>query len=236
MSELVFVRHGQASFGAASYDKLSDRGIEQVRQLRRHWQGLNTSFDCIYSGNLQRQVETARELMPLVAEGEQNYRVHPGFNEYNGDPLMQIYLRDHAGEGSFAPGLQFPIQDARLFQKVFEAATDKWINNALVPAAEDQRFEHWPDFQQRVHSAIDELMERHQNGSRVLISTSGGVIALALQRALGFPDAQVISTNWMVYNSSVTRLRYGQGKLSLTLFNAITHLETPELQTLVTFR
>ena len=37
MSELVFVRHGQASFGAASYDALSERGFEQVRELARHW-------------------------------------------------------------------------------------------------------------------------------------------------------------------------------------------------------
>ncbi|GIT63997.1 MAG: hypothetical protein Ct9H300mP22_3970 [Gammaproteobacteria bacterium] len=38
MSELILVRHGQASFGQKSYDKLSDLGIEQVRILARHWQ------------------------------------------------------------------------------------------------------------------------------------------------------------------------------------------------------
>ena len=66
MSELIFVRHGQASFGAASYDALSDLGFEQVRELARHWQTTGDSFDHICSGTLQRQRETAGELLHLV--------------------------------------------------------------------------------------------------------------------------------------------------------------------------
>ena len=66
MSELVFVRHGQASFGQKSYDKLSELGIEQARILAQHWQALGEEFDHIYAGSLLRQQETARELLPLV--------------------------------------------------------------------------------------------------------------------------------------------------------------------------
>jgi broad specificity phosphatase PhoE len=79
-------------------------------------------------------------------------------------------------------------------------------------------------------------MARHDNGSRVLVSTSGGVIALALQRVLGLPDAQVIAANWMVNNSSVTRIRYGGGRVSLSLFNGLSHLEKPQLRDKITFR
>lgn len=236
MSELIFVRHGQASFGAQSYDKLSPAGIEQVRQLSRHWGELGEKFDHLYAGNLRRQQETASELLQHVEGSPPEIRTNPAFNEYNGDPLIAIYLRDHATEGGFVPGLRLPIAEERLFQRVFEAATAKWIRGELVPGEEDVNFEPWQDFQKRVHSAMDELMDTHQNGSRVLISTSGGVIALALQRALGFPDAQVIATNWMVHNSSVTRIRYGNGKISLTLFNNLAHLERPELRHMVTFR
>ncbi|MEZ5491222.1 MAG: hypothetical protein R3F50_13010 [Gammaproteobacteria bacterium] len=46
----------------------------------------------------------------------------------------------------------------------------------------------------------------------------------------------MIATNWMVHNSSVTRIRYGGGKISLTLFNNLAHLEKPDLQHMVTFR
>ena len=235
MSELILVRHGQASFGAESYDKLSELGIEQVRQLAMHWQSTGDAFDHIVSGELLRQRETAAELIHLVTGSPSEPEIIPGLNEYNGDPLMQIYLRDHAADEGFVD-IEWPIRDSRLFQKVFEAATAKWIAGELHPLAEDSSFEHWQDFQSRVHGAIDAIMAKHPAGKRVILSTSGGVIAMALQRVLDFPDHQVIATNWMVNNSSVSKIRYGNGRVSLTQFNSLPHLERDGVQEMITFR
>jgi broad specificity phosphatase PhoE len=236
MSELILVRHGQASFGAESYDKLSDKGVEQVKILSQHWQALGESFDHIYSGTLLRQRETAQELLPLV-EGEPTASVqHAGFNEYNGDPLIRAHLRDMREAGDLSGPAQWPIQDERLFQKIFEKATARWIVDDLDPRDDIADFERWSDFKARVYAALDEVMARHGSGSRVIVSTSGGVIAMALQRVLNFADDQVIATNWMVRNSAVSRIIYGRGKLSLTQFNNLAHLETPEKQQLITFR
>ena len=236
MSELILVRHGQASFGAESYDKLSDKGVEQVKILSQHWQALGESFDHIYSGTLLRQRETAQELLPLV-EGEPTASVQlTGFNEYNGDPLIRVHLRDMREAGDLSGPAQWPIQDERLFQKIFEKATARWIVDDLDPRDDIADFERWSDFKARVYAALDEVMARHGSGSRVIVSTSGGVIAMALQRVLNFPDDQVIATNWMVRNSAVSRIIYGRGKLSLTQFNNLAHLETPEKQQLITFR
>lgn len=233
MSELIFVRHGQASFGAQSYDKLSPLGEEQVRLLAAHWHENGERFDHLYSGQLLRQRETAQILRPLVDADAGDPRIHTGFNEYDGMPLINIYLRDHHPASE---SLSLPIHDRAVFQRVFEGATAHWIAGTLLPGSEDVGFEPWRDFQARVHGAMDELTARHPQGSRVLVSTSGGVIALALQRALALPDAQVIATNWMVNNSSVTRLRYGDGKLSLVQFNALAHLEKPGLRGKITYR
>ena len=236
MSELILVRHGQASFGAESYDKLSDKGVEQVKILSQHWQALGERFDHIYSGTLLRQRETAQELLPLV-EGEPTASVQlAGFNEYNGDPLIRAHLRDMREAGDLSGPGQWPIQDERLFQKIFEKATARWIVDDLDPRDDIADFERWSDFKARVYAALDEVMARHGSGSRVIVSTSGGVIAMALQRVLNFPDDQVIATNWMVRNSAVSRIIYGRGKLSLTQFNNLAHLETPEKQQLITFR
>ena len=236
MSELILVRHGQASFGAESYDKLSDKGLEQVKILSQHWQALGERFDHIYSGTLLRQRETAQELLPLV-EGEPTASVQlTGFNEYNGDPLIRAHLRDMREAGDLSGPAQWPIQDERLFQRIFEKATARWIVDDLDPRDDIADFERWSDFKARVYAALDEVMARHGSGSRVIVSTSGGVIAMALQRVLNFPDDQVIATNWMVRNSAVSRIIYGRGKLSLTQFNNLAHLETPEKQQLITFR
>ena len=236
MSELILVRHGQASFGKESYDKLSDNGIEQVKVLSRHWQEMGERFDHAYSGSLLRQRETAAELLNLVQGSPAAATQMEAFNEYNGDPLIRIYLRDFASDHNDLGQVNWPISDPKLFQKVFERATSKWIRNELNPQSTDHDFEYWRDFQSRVHQGIDELMARHPKSSRVLLSTSGGVIAMTLQRVLQFPDEHVISTNWMVHNSSVTRLRYSGERLSLTQFNNLAHLEKTDLAHMVTYR
>lgn len=234
MSELVLVRHGQASFGAESYDKLSATGLQQVQVLAQHWQSMGEQFDVVYAGTMLRQRETAIALQSTVKEPQLN--IHAGLNEYNGEPLLRIYLRDHAIREGFADDIAMPIKERKTFQRVLEAATRHWINGTLNPGTEDTDFESWKSFQSRVHGALDEIMLQHTGGARVLIATSGGVIALALQHALKLPDNQAIETNWMVYNSSVTRLVYGRGKVSLSSFNALTHLETPTLRELITYR
>src|SRR6056300_883174 len=146
MSELILVRHGQASFGAESYDKLSDKGVEQVKILSQHWQALGERFDHIYSGTLLRQRETAQELLPLV-DGEPTASVQlTGFNEYNGDPLIRAHLRDMREAGDLSGPAQWPIQDERLFQKIFEKATARWIVDDLDPRDDIADFERWSDF------------------------------------------------------------------------------------------
>tara|TARA_B100001057_G_scaffold79863_1_gene75036 strand:- start:23118 stop:23825 length:708 start_codon:yes stop_codon:yes gene_type:complete len=235
MSELVFVRHGQASFGAASYDALSERGFEQVRELAKHWLETGQSFQAIYSGTLQRQRETAVELLPVVEHQAPSTRME-SLNEYSGDPLMRIYLRDHAArEGTSIPDA-WPVKDNKTFQSILEAASACWIRDELEPEDSDQDFEYWRDFKQRVYAAIAQIMEAHTGGSRVLVSTSGGVIATALQLVLGFSDQQVIATNWMVHNSSVTKVRYGGGRVSLVQFNSLPHLERRGRHHLITYR
>ena len=145
-------------------------------------------------------------------------------------------MRDHSAGDGFPPMERKHFRDERKFQQLIEAATLKWIQGELQPQSQDEGFESWADFQRRVHSAIDEIMQRHSGNARVLISTSGGVVATAMQRVLQFPDEQVIRTNWMVHNSSVTRVKYGQGKLSLTQFNNLSHLEGSGLQHMITYR
>lgn len=233
MSELIFVRHGQASFGAESYDKLSPLGVEQVRQLARYWQSIGETFDHLYCGDLLRQKETATELLPLLTQPTPSMTVHSALNEYDGGPLIDIYLRDHHPKDD---PQTLPIQDRKKFQLIFEETTTRWIKGELAPTEKDTDFEPWIDFRTRVHGVIDELMRKHSGGSRVLVSTSGGVIALALQRVLNLPDEQAIAANWMVNNSSVTKLRYGGGRVSLTLFNGLSHLEAPELREMITYR
>ncbi len=236
MSELIFVRHGQASFGAETYDKLSETGIRQAQILADYWLDRGDTLDYMYSGSLLRQRETADPLLPMLKDGSNRYRTHEGFNEYSAAPLLDIYLRDHVERDITDAAVTANDLEKKFYQPTFEAATNKWIEGKLKPSTADADFETFAAFQSRVCQAVEEVMEAHGKGSRVLVSTSGGVIAMALQKVLGFPDKQVIATNWMVKNSSVTTIQYGGGRMSLTQFNGIPHLDTVEHRSLITYR
>ena len=58
MAELVLVRHGQASFGADDYDRLSELGWQQSRWLGEYFRERGAAFDLILRGSLRRHAET----------------------------------------------------------------------------------------------------------------------------------------------------------------------------------
>ena len=61
MASIYVIRHGQASFGAANYDKLSELGCRQAEVLGHYLRECNIHFDAVYSGDLQRQQKALEE-------------------------------------------------------------------------------------------------------------------------------------------------------------------------------
>lgn len=59
MSVLTLVRHGQASFMAEDYDRLSPTGEEQARRLGRYWTSRGIVFDRVCHGPAKRHIRTA---------------------------------------------------------------------------------------------------------------------------------------------------------------------------------
>ena len=79
MGALYLVRHGQASFGAADYDQLSELGARQCRRLGEHWQRRGMRFDAAFSGTLRRQrlsLAAIGEALGGLPEPEQIGRAH----------------------------------------------------------------------------------------------------------------------------------------------------------------
>src|SRR5258706_11064963 len=68
MSRLVMVRHAQASFGAAEYDRLSTLGHEQARRLGAHWAAQEMIFDRVFVGPRQRHRHTAEIVGAILVE------------------------------------------------------------------------------------------------------------------------------------------------------------------------
>src|SRR4029453_8057845 len=93
MSTLYLVRHGQASFGTDNYDQLSATGRAQAQALGRYFAGLGERIDRIYSGSLQRQLQTAEVLVAELGGGNPEIGIDAAFNEYDSDVILQTFAK-----------------------------------------------------------------------------------------------------------------------------------------------
>ncbi len=228
MSELFIVRHGQASFDADDYDQLSEVGYQQAAILADHWQSMERRFDSLYCGSLKRQKQTAEGVAKQVNNPEPG--ILEGLNEYSSHEILNAYREQFAAADGFAADGN--MKERGFFQRFLEAACLRWVRGEL----ESGDIEKFADFKARVGNAFAKIMEENAKGKKVVVATSGGVIALAVQTVLKMPDEQAINLNWMVYNSSVTRINYSGSRVSLSVFNSIPHLEQPHQRDKITYR
>jgi len=227
----VLVRHGQARTFDAHSDRLSPTGEEQARALGRFWAGCGAAFDEVWSGSLERQQRTAQIAgESYAAHGGRwpELRVDEALNEYDSAGMLgrlapALAARD-AGFRALAETFE-RLRDTpecnRHFQRMFERLVAAWLAGA--PAAEG--VEPWADFNARVRAALRGILQAEGRGRRVAVFTSGGVIGLAVQSALGAPERVALELNWRVRNASLTEFTFGGGRIALDSFNALPHLD-----------
>ena len=84
-------RHGQASFGADDYDRLSPLGERQATLLGHYLRDSGITLDAAISGNLLRQRQTAQLAMASQPR-EVPHHIDPRFNEINNDEQLKYLL------------------------------------------------------------------------------------------------------------------------------------------------
>lgn len=237
MSRLVLVRHAQASFLEADYDKLSALGETQARLLGEHWARRNVRFDYAVTGPLARQRNTAR----IVAEAYHRAGVPfpeaaavPEFNECDAERVLRQALpflletsdQVRALYEMFASAAA-PEERSKTFQKVFEALITKWVKGEI--AAEGA--EPWAEFTARVNRGITQLIAECGSGITAAVFTSGGPVAVAVERALHLAPLDTLRMMWMSRNSSYSEFLFSGERFTLSAFNAAPHLDGDSLVT-----
>lgn len=237
MSALILVRHGQASFFASDYDKLSPLGEQQLRQVGAHWAAQRLVIDEVYSGPRLRQRDSAR------LAGEQ-YRkagliwpeptILDELDEYDLEGLTKTVAPQLAEVNSeFALMAKSYLQTTaeldkmRSFQRMFEMLLRHW----QADSSERAGVESWPTFRQRVDGVIRQIQTQSARSRRIVCFTSGGFIGCAAHLALAAPAATALELNWRVRNASFTEFIFNETRLSLDSFNTIPHLEHSGLWT-----
>jgi len=236
MSSIYLIRHAQASFGDKNYDQLSDIGFRQAKILGDHLLLSGRPFDAVYHGTLNRQRQTAETVM---ARHEKFGRELPApavsdaFDEYDAIAVWDAYLPLMTEED---PSLKNEIKqiktDKKIFQKIFSSVMFRWISGRY----DMEGVPRWKDFKASVNEGLHRLMETHGAGSRIAVFTSGGPISLAIQQALDLSDKKTMELSWQVMNTSITHLKYKDGKMALAGFNDIAHLKFTQNEALLTYR
>ncbi|MBL4781021.1 MAG: histidine phosphatase family protein [Porticoccaceae bacterium] len=222
MSEIYFVRHGQASLGAKVYDQLSDLGQQQARWLGEHYRQRNLQFDRIITGDMRRHKQTLAGIEEGLGQSLES-SVDAGFNEFHFRPIMSMYARRED------PSAEVP-KTARQFFGILRGTMRAWIDGELDAeiAQRDQRkggkTETWRDFNQRVYRALDDA-RKGPRGERILVVSSGGPKALAMKSVMGLSDDAAIELMMQIRNTSTTRFNYNAERISLAAFNLLPHLE-----------
>lgn len=223
MTEIYLVRHGQASFGSDNYDKLSDLGHKQAIWLGDHFREKNMAFDQIVSGDLVRHEETARGILNGL-NSDQDWHTLPGLNEFNFNSIIMAYLAQHPEQ---APAADAPRSDYyRLLKKSMKA----WANNTL----EGELSETWDSFSNRVRTSFNHI-QNNFHGDKVLVVSSGGVIAMMISQVLQSSADSVIELNLQTKNTSVSHFYFNTKSIRLTGFNHTPHLDEKDKQQYITF-
>jgi broad specificity phosphatase PhoE len=225
MPAILLVRHGQASYGAADYDLLSDHGHAQAKLLTAELHRQAVKPARVAAGSLQRQLQTAQ---PVASAAEVQVTIDAGFDEYDTSDVLASHsgsdVRASSGGGS-------PTISSDAFQQLLDPAVERWIAAGTGSAAS----ESWTAFSSRAQNALVAFAALLKSGETGLVATSGGVIAALCVRLLGLPDGAFVALNRVAVNGALTKILIGRRGLSLISYNEHGYLITRQ-RSLVTYR
>lgn len=202
---LLLVRHARSTWNELHRIQgqldppLSDSGLEQARRLGErlhHRSGWRPAG--FYSSDLMRCRQTAEAVSAAIGI----------------DPVFMPELREIAlgeWEGLTREDLM----------SGYPALWERWVSHPdwdLVPGGELAA-----DFEDRVSAALDTVRRRHESGD-VLIVTHGGVIQVALGRALGWPGSRG-AFPFRIQNTSLNVLEIGARRAVISRVNDTAHLD-----------
>ena len=90
MTTIYLVRHGQASFGAESYDKLSPNGELQAQVLGCYFKEILKEAPYVVAGSMQRHQQTAN-LALTECFPESDIVTDGAWNEFNHQQVFSQY-------------------------------------------------------------------------------------------------------------------------------------------------
>ncbi|MFJ9374627.1 histidine phosphatase family protein [Streptomyces sp. NPDC101455] len=205
---ILFVRHGQASVGAADHDVLSGTGRLQSETLGTAFSRHGVTATRILSGRLNRQQQTAR-CTRRASKWPTSAEVDEAWNEFDHEDVVAAHRTVETPDAE-------PL----------DRAIPRWTSGLH----DHDYTEPFPAFVKRVDSALRALTAELGPGETAVVFTSAGVIGSVAASLLGGGEPQWSALNRVAVNSGVTKVVVGSRGATLVTFNEHSHLP-PQLVT-----
>lgn len=243
MSNVYFIRHGQAGT-REEYDSLSGLGRRQARLLGEYLVAQGVEFAAAYAGGLTRQQQTAAGVADAYAEAGLAFpqlAVDAGWDEFDFHhvyreiaPLMceedEEFRREYeeVAAASRASAGDHGADVHRVWRASDTKVMDAWVGGRYPYAGET-----WEQFVARVSACRLDTAggDAGQPRENVAVFTSAVPTAIWTGRSLEVSDRHVRRLAAVLLNTSYTVLQLRAAETLLLTFNAVPHLNSPELRT-----
>jgi len=222
MGTLYLIRHGQASFGAADYDQLSELGARQCRALGQYFAERGVQFEAVLRGTLRRHAQSLSAIDEGYAAALPEVQEWPGLNEYDGDAVIRTV---HAGPLAKPDSPEVYRAHFRLLRQGLAA----WMAGSVAPVG----MPNYAQFVAGINAALDHV--RSQHSGNVLLVSSGGPISTAVGQVLGTSAETTIELNLRIRNSAVTEFAFTPKRHMLVSYNHVPHLDVAGRESWVSY-
>ena len=220
MGAIYLIRHGQASFAAEDYDRLSELGERQAEVVGHTLKARGIEPDVVLGGGMLRHRQTAQGCLRTLG-CELSMKEDVGWNEYDHEGMISAFEPRFANKGEFAAHLLRSGNPRRAFQELFERAVARWLG----AENDDDYHETFGEFTSRVEAALTRLHEHLSRSQTALVFTSGGAISAVCRKLLGLSDERTMRLSYTLANASITKVIYGASGMHLSTLNEHAHFE-----------
>tara|TARA_R110002153_G_scaffold10418_3_gene41197 strand:+ start:21099 stop:21794 length:696 start_codon:yes stop_codon:yes gene_type:complete len=215
MTAIYLIRHGQASFGKAEYDCLSELGEQQAVHIGDCFRVRIGNFDKVVRGSMQRHQQTTNGCLSAMGQTAIEPQVDAAWNEYDHQDILAQFNSELATAQGVKTYMSKQDNPHKSLEKVIAQAFNRWISSQH----NDDYIESWPDYQHRIQTALANLISGLDGEKRVAVFSSGGPIALLSQAILGVPAENLMTLNWTLVNCGITKLISTQKGIILSSLN-----------------
>ena len=229
MGRIIVVRHGQASYGQADYDRLSARGVRQCELLGAYWAARGLRIDEVHVGPRRRHWQSHDSAAAHFRAGGGRWPdpvEDPALDEYSAFEVMESAVPSDTLKSMLVD----TEASRRAYFLLFRKTMRLWVRGELATPG----VESWQQFRRRVETSA-ERMRQSADGKNIAVFTSGGPTAAFAGYALALDDLRTMELSWIISNASFSELLASrtdeEERFTLLSLNAIPHLADPDLVT-----